>query len=251
MCPHVSPSPKVSWKDQMKEMPVSLSLPFPAPSFTALTWNSHLSTCPLLCIPESSLLGQTTMTSYWSACFCPHPLLTKEKQSVKNKSCQLLPSWHHSKTTCNCRTKSTVPTMAGYPSKLPLPVSLPTHPSSLSKRHGLQGKHICARPFAQAVPRLSHYPSTGLGCQMLREAFSEAFLSSELAPLCFLFICNALFLICFYQSTVCKYMLKTNGAKQICNSKKNGSSPLALIHSLSQRKFHPISYFSVYLSPFC
>ena len=61
-----------------------------------------------------------------------------------------------------------------------------------------------------------------------------------------------LFLICFYQSTVSKYMLKTNGAKQICNSKKKKkSSPLALIHSLSQRKFHPISYFSLYLSLFC
>lgn len=59
-------------------MPVSLSLPFPAPSLIAFTWNSHLSTCPLLSIPESSLLGQTTITSYWSACFCPHPLLTKE-----------------------------------------------------------------------------------------------------------------------------------------------------------------------------
>ena len=144
--------------------------------------------------------------------------------------------------------------MAGYPFKLPLPVSLPTHPFSLSKRYGLQGKHICPGPFVQAVSRLSNHPSAGSGCQMLSEAFSEAFLSSELAPCASFLSVMQLFLICFYQSTVCKYMLKTNGAEQISNSKKkkkkNRSSPLALIHSLSQRKFHPISYFSLYLSPF-
>ena len=46
MCPHFPPSPEVSWKGQMKEMPISLSLPLPASSLIAFTWNSYLSNCP-------------------------------------------------------------------------------------------------------------------------------------------------------------------------------------------------------------
>ena len=172
-----------------------------------------------LSIPESSLLGQITITSYWPACFCPHPLLTKEKESAKNKSCRLLPPWDHSKATCNCRMKATVPTMAGYPFKLPLPVSLPTHPSSL-RDMAFRENTYAPGPLYKLFPGSLTILQQVQGVRYSGKPSLKPFYPLNLL-LCASFLSvMQLFLICFYQSTVCKYMLKTNGAKQISNIKK-------------------------------
>lgn len=179
MCSLAHPAPKFHVKVKWRKCLSACPHHSPHQALLLLLRTLIFLTCPLLSIPGASLLGQTTITSCWSPCFCPHPLLRKEKEPVKNKSRQLLAPWDHPRATCCCRTKSAMPTVAGCPCKLPLPASLPTHPSSLSKSHGLRAEHTCPRPFAQAVPSPSLHPSTGLGQQLLRGALSEAFSFSD------------------------------------------------------------------------
>lgn len=218
--PHVPPSPKVSRKGQVKEMPVSLSLPLPAPSLIAFTWNSHLSTClcspsqkapfwarspsPLIGSPASALIPSSPRrksllkTSHVS-CFRLETIL---RPPVTGEWKPQSPPWlgTHFSCLCLCLFPLTLPLfLRDMAFRENIYAPRPLHklfPGSLTILQQVQGVRCSGKPSLKPF-----YPLNLLLCAS------------------FLFEMQ-LFLICFYQSTVSKYMLKTNGAKQICNSKK-------------------------------